>query len=160
MTLTELNDLPAEDAEQVLLSCCGSRTWARRMAAQRPYATATDLLEAADEVARGLTEEDWLEAFAAHPRIGERSASGWSQTEQAAALNASSGVRKELARANREFEEMFGFNFIVFASGKTPEKILELMAERMQCPRHEQVAHAAAEQQKITEARLKKLLEL
>ncbi|HEY0672891.1 MAG TPA: 2-oxo-4-hydroxy-4-carboxy-5-ureidoimidazoline decarboxylase [Longimicrobiales bacterium] len=160
MTLTELNDLPAEDAEQVLLSCCGSRTWARRMAAQRPYATATDLLQAADEVARGLTEDDWLEAFAAHPRIGERSTSAWSQAEQAAALNASSDVQRQLARANREFEELFGFNFIVFASGKTPEKILELMAERMQCPRPAQVAHAAAEQRKITDARLKKLLEL
>lgn len=160
MTLTELNDLPTEDAEQVLLSCCGSRTWAQRMAAQRPYATAADLLQAADDVARELTEDDWLEAFAAHPRIGERSASAWSQTEQAAALNASPDVRAELARANREFEEMFGFNFIVFASGKTPEQILELMAERTRCPRHEQVAHAAAEQQKITEARLKKLLEL
>jgi allantoicase len=67
-----LNALPAEQAEGELLACCGSREWAARVAAERPFADAAALAASADEVWEGLGPEDWLEAFAAHPRIGER----------------------------------------------------------------------------------------
>jgi hypothetical protein len=69
MTLSELNHLPVADAQQVLLQCCGSRRWVKLMTARRPFATTDELLHAADELARELTQRDWLEAFAAHPRI-------------------------------------------------------------------------------------------
>jgi OHCU decarboxylase len=160
VTLTELNDLPAPQARAALLQCCGARQWVQRMTALRPFATTDDLLRAADRTALELTREDWLEAFAAHPRIGQRSASAWSQAEQAAALNADHTVQQRLARANAEYEQRFGFIFIVFAAGKSPEQILQILHARMRNSRDTELRNAAAEQQQITRARLHKLLEL
>lgn len=160
MTLAEFNDLRPADAQKSLLQCCGSKRWVKLMAAQRPFATVDDLLAAAEEVAGELRPEDWLEAFAAHPRIGERSTSAWSQQEQAAALAAGQEVQQELARRNREYEARFGFIFIVFASGKRPDQILELLEQRMQNDRDTEIDNAANEQRKITRNRLQKLLEI
>ena len=56
-----------------LLRCCGSREWVQRMLALQPFPTAERVLEAADRVWWELSPRDWLEAFAAHPRIGESS---------------------------------------------------------------------------------------
>ena len=160
MTLAELNALPPAEAQQTFLQCCGSRRWVKLMAARRPFATAADLYAAADEVAQELTPADWLEAFAAHPRIGERSASAWSRQEQAAALNAETSVQERLARGNHEYEAKFGFIFIVFASGKTPEQILSLLEHRMLHDRDLEITTAAREQRQITRNRLQKLLEI
>jgi allantoicase len=67
-----LNALPAEQAEAELLACCGSPAWAASMAAARPFADAASLATTADQIWDALGPDDWLEAFAAHPRIGER----------------------------------------------------------------------------------------
>ena len=115
---------------------------------------------AADDVALDLRPRDWQEAFAAHPRIGERSTSAWSQAEQPAALDAGEEVQQKLDRLNREYEAKFGFIFIVFASGKSPEEVLQLMETRMNNERDIEIANAAAEQQQITRARILKLLDL
>lgn len=69
-SLDRLNALPSVEAAEELLSCCGSSEWARRMAAARPFESAADIAQAGDRIWRGLSKEDWLEAFAAHPRIG------------------------------------------------------------------------------------------
>ena len=159
MKLAELNDLPAAAAQQALLQCCGSRRWVQLMVAGRPYATTEELLEAAEAAADELTQSDWLEAFAAHPRIGERSTSAWSQQEQAAALDAAATVQERLARGNREYEAKFGFIFIVFASGKTPDEILAQLEHRVMHDRHTEILNAANEQRLITRNRLQKLLE-
>ncbi len=159
MTLAELNALPVAKAQETLLACCGSRRWAERMTGLRPFASRDVLLRDADVVARELSPSDWLEAFAAHPRIGERSASAWSRAEQAAALSAGQDLQAAIARANAEYEAKFGFIFIVFASGKSPEQILQLMEERMQNDRDTEIGNAAGEQRQITRSRLLKLLE-
>ena len=94
MTLDELNQAAAENAQRALLQCCGSQHWARRMTEERPFRDMQQLLQTADQLADQLSDEDWLEAFAAHPRIGERSESAWSQREQAVALSADEQVKR------------------------------------------------------------------
>jgi OHCU decarboxylase len=158
VTLEEFNALPADEARAALLSCCGSRRWVQAVEQARPFATLAALLSEVDDVEQGLAADDWLEAFAAHPRIGERSASPWSQSEQAAALNAASAVQQQLAQANRTYEDKFGFIFIVFASGKSPEQMLGLLHDRMDNTREQEIENAAAEQRKITRTRLEKML--
>src|SRR5207237_6899481 len=69
--LHRLNTSPAGEARSAFLQCCGSRKWAEEMEMRRPYATLSQLLEQADEVWSQATAGDWLEAFRAHPRIGE-----------------------------------------------------------------------------------------
>lgn len=160
MTLDDLNRAPADDAQQAFLKCCGSSKWAERMSGSRPFSTPDQLFRAADEADRFLVDEDWLEAFSAHPRIGERSASEWSQGEQAAALNAEAAVKQRLSQLNKQYKEKFGFIFIVFASGKSPDEIMNLMEARMRNDRATEISNAAAEQQKITRARLRKLVGL
>src|SRR5580704_14934138 len=69
--LVRWNTLPSSKAQADILSCCGSRAWARGMAARRPFLSAAALFTACDEVWGNLPESDWMEAFRSHPRIGE-----------------------------------------------------------------------------------------
>jgi 2-oxo-4-hydroxy-4-carboxy-5-ureidoimidazoline decarboxylase len=159
MTVQELNTLSVEAAQRVLLQCCGAEAWARHMARLRPFESSADVLAGADRVWPQLGAADWREAFAAHPRIGEPSASAWSQREQAAAYTAADLTRRALEEANAEYERRFGFTYIVFASGKTAEEMLELLRQRLDHTREAELKNAAAEQMKITRFRLESLLD-
>ena len=160
-----MNELPADAAKAAFLDCCGSQKWAERMASERPYRMLEDLYRSADVIWSSSTPADWLEAFAAHPRIGSSAsngtgrASGWSSEEQSAAGKAINAVKKKLADANRLYEEKFGFIFIVCASGRSADEMLAMCEERLGNSATKEIRVAAAEQQKITELRLNKLLE-
>lgn len=125
----------------------------------RPFEHSADVLAAADRVWPQLSEADWLEAFAAHPRIGEPSESAWSRREQAAAYTAADRTKRALEEANKEYETRFGFTYIVFASGKTPDEMLGLLQQRLNNTRETELTNAAAEQIKITRLRLERLLD-
>ena len=80
--VARLNALPREDAEAALGEVCGSPRWARAMESARPFHDAEALHYAAEEAWDALSRTDWLEAFAAHPRIGEdRRVSGGGASE-------------------------------------------------------------------------------
>lgn len=155
-----LNAMPAPDAEAMLQTCCGSRAWVRRVAGSRPFQDLDDLHATSDRVWRSLGREDWLEAFAAHPRIGDRSHRGGrlSRQEQAGAAAAGEKVLAELAEGNRRYEERFGYIFIVSATGKDAEEILAILRERLDNDPETELLIAAEEQRKITGLRLEKLL--
>lgn len=68
-------------------------------------------------------------------------------------------VRAELAAANREYEQRFGYIYIVFASGKSAEEMLALARERLRNDPDVELRAAAEEQRKITRLRLEKLLD-
>jgi 2-oxo-4-hydroxy-4-carboxy--5-ureidoimidazoline (OHCU) decarboxylase len=87
-------------------------------------------LAVAEEVALALPEEDRFAALAAHPRIGERSSE--QQGGDAAVLD-------ELARLNREYEERFGFAFVVFVNGRSREELLPVLRERLERTREEEL---------------------
>lgn len=149
--------MTTEEAEAAMLACCGSKRWARRMARARPFPDEDELFASADRIWRELSEEDWLEAFAAHPRIGAR-ASGQAAAEQAGARDASAETLAALARANGEYEERFGHIFIVCASGLIAEEMLDLCRRRLHNEPREELQAAAEEQRKITRLRLEKWL--
>lgn len=161
-----LNRLTGEEARAALLDCCGSARWAREVAALRPFRDMGHLLDAGERVWFGLGRVDWLEAFRAHPRIGEKKAEAgvsedarrWSEGEQSRAGAASVGTKAALAEGNRAYEEKFGFIFIVCAAGKTAEEMLAVLRGRMKNDAETELRVAAAEQWRITELRLKKLL--
>lgn len=164
--LARLNALDAGEAERELLKCCGSKAWARAVAAQRPFGDTRELLQAADEIWWSLDASDWLEAFAAHPKIGGRKAAReqdaqareWSEQEQSGAREAEQATLDELAEANREYEEQFGHIFIVCATGKTAGEMLALLRARLPNDAATELRNAAEEQRKITRLRLEKLL--
>lgn len=164
--LDRLNALPSEAAERDFLTCCGSREWARKMAAGRPFATAEALLERAEAVWWALGEADWLEAFRSHPRIGEKKAAAgqtareqtWSAGEQAGMLTAAETTQQALAAGNRAYDERFGFIYIVCATGKTADEMLAILRQRLANDPATELRAAAGEQAKITRIRLEKLL--
>src|SRR5690349_16648658 len=164
--LAWLNSLPPEDAAKELQQCCGSRRWADEMSNARPYSTLEALITNADRVWWSLTPEDWLEAFRSHPKIGEKKASNnvsaqsqqWSGQEQAGVSSASQNTVDSLASLNRAYAEKFGFIFIICATGKTSEEMLASLKQRIEHDSETELRLAAAEQAKITQLRLKKLL--
>jgi OHCU decarboxylase len=164
--LDRLNALPAADAERELLTCCGSRAWARRMAAARPFRDADELLARADDTWWTLDEADWLEAFRSHPRIGERKAEAgqtgreqaWSAGEQAGMTAAADATRVALAEGNRAYEARFGHIYIVCATGRSADEMLALLQSRLANDAATEIRVAAEEQRKITRIRLQKLL--
>ncbi|HEX6746665.1 MAG TPA: 2-oxo-4-hydroxy-4-carboxy-5-ureidoimidazoline decarboxylase [Longimicrobium sp.] len=166
MTLAELNALPDDEAAAALLTCCGSPRWARGMAARRPFAGMDDVLAAADETWWALDPADWDDAFAAHPRIGERKAApaqtaqaaAWSAQEQAGAASAGEDVAAALAEGNRAYERRFGRIYIVCATGKTAEEMLSILRARLDNDPRTELRVAAGEQAKITRLRLDKLI--
>ena len=166
LDLHDLNMLPVEEAEAVFLRCCGAMPWARQMTARRPFADPAALFAAADEIGAGLSRDDWLEAFAHHPRIGDleslrtrfANTRAWAAGEQAGAASASEEVLHALAEGNRVYEERFGYIFIVCATGKSAGEMLGLLHARLPNAPTAELHVAAEEQHKITRLRLEKML--
>src|SRR5437773_126217 len=154
-------------------SCAGSAT--------RPTCGSTFFRTALDR-------EDWLEAFAAHPKIGVsgshrpggsrgsrrpggsrgpagsdwsrgKDAERWSDQEQAGVADAAEATRRRLAEANREYQARFGYIFIVCATGRTAGEMLDILERRLKNDEAGEIQLAAEEQRRITRLRLAKLLE-
>jgi OHCU decarboxylase len=153
-----LNVLPADAAKAALLQCCGSGRWARAVAASRPFADRTALLESADRAWHDLEPADWLEVFRSHARIGERSTDAVSQQEQTGAYLASADVRAALAAGNRAYEERFDFIFLICATGLSAQQMLANLRARLGNDAATELRIAVEEQRKITRLRLERLL--
>jgi 2-oxo-4-hydroxy-4-carboxy-5-ureidoimidazoline decarboxylase len=165
--LARWNFLPKAAAVDEILPCCGSRAWADGMVARRPVPDEGTLLAASDEIWRSLTESDWLEAFHSHPRIGEsrapeaaaKKSAVWSMQEQSNVAAADDAAKRVLAESNREYERRFNRIFIVCATGKCPEEILEILRRRLKNDEGTELQEAAEEQRQITQIRLRKWLQ-
>lgn len=161
-----LNSLSDAEAIEGLKTCCGSTQWAGQLIIRRPFETFDQLVSQAHEVWWSLKSNDWLEAFRSHPKIGEKKAEvaaskqseHWSKGEQSGMDGASEQTVSTLYRLNLEYERKFGYIFIVCATGKSSEEMLAILKKRLENEPAEEIRAAAAEQAKITELRLRKLV--
>jgi 2-oxo-4-hydroxy-4-carboxy-5-ureidoimidazoline decarboxylase len=166
LTLAQFNALQHPEAAERLRACCGSSRWVEAMLARRPFDTLEQVLSAADEAWRATEPEDWEEAFAHHPRIGERqptvplsaTAQAWSASEQATAARSDAAARAALAEANTAYEDRFGRIYLVCAAGRSAEELLADISARMRNDPKRELAVAAEEQRKITRLRLRHLI--
>jgi 2-oxo-4-hydroxy-4-carboxy-5-ureidoimidazoline decarboxylase len=158
MTLDELNSLSSDDLAKALLECCGSSAWANLMIQRRPFPSSAALFQSADEIWFDLKESDWLEAFGRHPKIGEKSGSKWSSQEQAGMANAPSQLEVAMRELNAQYEQKFGYIFIICATGKSAGQMLGSLTARIGNSPAQETQIAAAEQGKIIKLRLQKLL--
>jgi OHCU decarboxylase len=159
MTLEELNALEPSDAAAELRRCCGSARWAAAMTAARPFADVDAMIAHGARTWTSLEPADRLEAFAAHPRIGERRpVSAWSSEEQAGMRLADQRMQERLAACNIAYQERFGYIFIVCATGKSAGDMLALIEARLSNDAATELDVAAEEQRKITVLRLRKLV--
>ena len=163
--LASWNGAGDDTAMEAMLACCGARRWAAAMVALRPVGSVAELDAAADRVWSMMEEADWLEAFACHPRIGQRTAvhasaqsAAWSRHEQSSTHSAAESVLADLADGNASYEHRFGFTYIVCAAGKSTEEMLEGLNRRMLNDRATELREAAEQQRQITRIRLRKWL--
>jgi allantoicase len=154
-----INTLVHDVAAAELRSLCGSSEWVRRMIEARPFRDWNDLVSNAEKIWRGLQVKEWREAFAAHPRIGEKAAARWSSAEQSGTTKASAKTMEALAAANRAYEERFEHIYIVCATGRSADEMLAMAQQRLQNRPDEELRVAAEEQWKIMKLRLMKLVE-
>ncbi|MFK7766621.1 MAG: allantoinase AllB [Mariniblastus sp.] len=154
-----------------LQSCCASQVWISGMLEGGSFSSDEDVMTRStktwnDIAASDQNESAWLEAFTAHPRIGDidtlrekfantkRIASG----EQSGVNSADESTLQRLAAANDVYFDKFGFIFIVCATGKSAEEMLTCLEERLSNDRETELKIAANEQLKITQIRLRKLV--
>jgi 2-oxo-4-hydroxy-4-carboxy-5-ureidoimidazoline decarboxylase len=162
-----LDELAAPQARALLWGCCGSATWAGQVAAARPFRTRGRLLDYADSAIRRMEWSEVRQALAPFPRLGEgadserSSAGSWLRREWQ--VFAAGGFEDEdLARAAalgaREYEQRFGYVFLVCGQGRTARQILAALATRLTNePRMERQV-VRAELAAITRVRLVTLL--
>jgi allantoinase len=160
-----INDGDYNRARNELLKCCASTRWVEVMLAARPFADDSAILQAAGKYWWGLDRDDWLEAFAAHPKIGDvnslrakfANTRQWAGNEQSGVAAASEATLQRLAKLNDEYLAKFGYIFIIYATGKSADEMLAILESRLPNDAEAELKIAAGEQLKITELRLRKL---
>lgn len=166
MTLEQLNRLSEAEATAAFTQCCTAQRWVERMVIDRPFESLAEMMEISDTIWEECDVDDYIEAFLGHPRIGDveslakkyANTKAWASGEQKGVEGADRAVIERLAEGNKNYEEKFGHLFIVCATGKSAAETLDLLEARMPNDPKTEVMVAAAEQNKITRIRLKKLL--
>lgn len=160
-----LNQLDDDSLKAGLTQCCAAQGWVQAMIDARPYADDAAVVQQAAEVWDSLQPADWLEAFLAHPKIGDveslrakfANTREWASNEQAGVNEASAAVLQRLSEMNREYEAKFGYIFIVCATGKSAAEMVAILESRLPNDSATELRTAAQEQLKITLLRLQKL---
>lgn len=166
LSIAQLNALPADEAVEAFRACCGTDWWCDQMAACRPFQGVAQVHDTADAIFDQMGEGHWMQAFAAHPKIGDMDSlrmkfagnKQWSAGEQAGVNEADEAVLSDLARGNDAYEKRFGYIFIVCASGLSAAQMLSMLQTRLRNDPQTEAAIASGEQRKITHLRLDKML--
>jgi 2-oxo-4-hydroxy-4-carboxy-5-ureidoimidazoline decarboxylase len=158
--IEDFNALPDQEAADSLYKCLANRRWAADVASRRPYPDAQSFLIAAWNGLNRLTDDDWVAAFKAHPRIGERGGDTpeSSEREQGRAMQSAAAILAVLAAQNRQYEERFGHVFLIRASGRSGEEILSELRRRMRNHPAMELAESRRELAQIAEERLSELV--
>jgi 2-oxo-4-hydroxy-4-carboxy--5-ureidoimidazoline (OHCU) decarboxylase len=133
-----MRDLPRQLTAEQLAELFEGRTRFVELLAERE-----NPLAAAPNVIGELGEAEKLEALNAHPAIGAGGLSARSAAEQGA--DAEPAAATELARLNEAYEERFGFRFVVFVNRRPKAEIMEVLRERLERPREEELETALSE---------------
>jgi 2-oxo-4-hydroxy-4-carboxy--5-ureidoimidazoline (OHCU) decarboxylase len=141
-----VRDLPRQLNEEELAELFEGRTRLVEKLALR-----VDPLGSAREVIAELSEAEKLEALNAHPAIGAKSLSARSAAEQGEAGDPV--ILTELAYLNQVYEEKFGFRFVVFVNRRSKAEILDVLRERLEQTREEELDTALEELVAIAEDR-------
>ncbi|MCV7133060.1 2-oxo-4-hydroxy-4-carboxy-5-ureidoimidazoline decarboxylase [Mycobacterium hodleri] len=142
----------------VLFGVCSSTIWARRVLAGGPFRDVDALLDRADRVLAELPDAEIDAALDGHPRIGAKVDNASSAREQAAVVTAADSVKAELATKNAEYDEKFGYVYLVCASGRSAEELLAILTERLHNDPETERRVMRNELAKINRLRLERLL--
>ncbi|MEU0135308.1 2-oxo-4-hydroxy-4-carboxy-5-ureidoimidazoline decarboxylase [Streptomyces sp. NPDC006296] len=147
--LARLNAWPRELAEASLLECCGSRRWAHRLTAHRPYPDLDTLLAASDEAGYDLAPADISEALAA---------------ESAPCLHhdAPRAAHLALRAAHAAYESRFGHVFVICLDGlhhsRHVDQVLAAIRTRLTHEPDEERSLTAEEMRRLARERIIELV--
>jgi len=160
-----INEMPSEEAQDAFEECCGSVRWASSLTRERPFLEVEDLHHSADRLWGRARDEDRLEAFSAHPKIGDTDSlrkkqdhSDWALDEQDGTALASEATLTTLAKGNAAYEQRFGYIFITCATGKSADEMRQELERRLENDPIVEMREASEQQRQITHLRLTKLL--
>lgn len=132
----------------------------KRLRAESPFADDRTMLARARAILTELSEADQIAVINAHPRIGE------SPSKVSAASFKEQGYDRDttppevllrLARLNDEYEQKFGFRFVIFVNRRSKEAIVPVLEARLRGDRDAERHTALREILAIAEDRLKQL---
>jgi 2-oxo-4-hydroxy-4-carboxy--5-ureidoimidazoline (OHCU) decarboxylase len=130
-----------------------------RLRAEEPFADGAARLARARAIVNELSEAEQIAVINAHPRIGERPdrVSAASFREQGYDRDTTPPeVLLRLASLNEEYEQKFGFRFVVFVNRRSKEAIVPLLEARLRGSRDEERRTALREILAIAADRLKR----
>jgi OHCU decarboxylase len=130
-----------------------------RLRREEPFASGAAMCARAREILAELSEAEQIAVINAHPRIGERpdQVSAASFKEQGYDRDTTPpDVFLRLARLNEEYEQKFGFRFVVFVNRRSKEAIVPLLEARLRGSRDDERRTALREILAIAADRLKR----
>lgn len=130
-----------------------------RLRAEEPFPSGTALLARARVILNELSEAEQIAVINAHPRIGERpdKVSAASFKEQGYQHDTTPPeVFLKLKSLNEEYEQKFGFRFVVFVNRRSKEALVPVLEARLRGSRDEERRTALREILAIAEDRLKR----
>lgn len=162
-SVAHLNNMSMIQASDLLMRCSHSLLWTDCLLNHMPFAAAGDLDRASIDGWQSATRDNWLEAFAGHPLIGDveylrRRFDAQAHGEQGQVLAATTDVLEELATLNREYLARHGFIFIIRASGLSAAQMLDTLRQRIVRSTDIEFVEAATQHASITRLRLAEAL--
>lgn len=138
MNLLEFNETTSHDIEAFLMCIAHVPSWASTIARHRPYGSKEVLLNDALTFAQ---QWDWAEieiALSKHPKLGEKQAKTelskqeqvFSQKEQGF-LAKDQNLTEQLVKYNQDYENKFGFIFLMNATGRSQQDVLKGIENRI-----------------------------
>lgn len=157
-SIDTFNSMTERQRMHLLFGVCSSTIWARRVMVGGPFRNPDALFDRADRVLAELPDAEIDAALDGHPRIGAKADNPSSAREQAAVAVAGDEVKAQLALKNREYDEKFGYVYLVCASGRSAEELLAILTERLDNDPETERRVMRSELAKINRLRLERLV--
>lgn len=159
IALNHFNQLSDEEAAALLEPCVAVPLWTKTLIKQRPYRNRAALLNAAQQAAQRWGEAELTQALSQHPRIGEKPAgqpahAALSRQEQGMVNDRDVLLTQALKEGNARYEARFGRVFLIRATGRGAEEILQALTRRLRHNDAEERQEALAQLREITLLRL------
>ncbi|MHA6759112.1 2-oxo-4-hydroxy-4-carboxy-5-ureidoimidazoline decarboxylase [Streptacidiphilus sp. PAMC 29251] len=157
--LARLNAVGDEDLDAQLVEICSSPTWAKLVRSARPWADDDAVRDANATAMAQLGPADLADAMAGHARIGEpKAGDATSQREQSGVHDADEALLDDLQQANADYEAKFGHVFLICATGRTAETMLDALRARIGNDGDAEQEIVRGELRKINDIRIDRLL--
>ncbi len=152
------DQLPEQDAIELLLGCARVPWWAQEVVARRPYGGAEALMTTAADLMGQWSWADVAEAMAAH-QVGEPLEGGvGAPTSRAELGGVGDTLAGELRAVQEAYERRFGRVLLIRPTGRSASEILRIGLRRLQLDEQAERAATTREFRDIVRRRLRAVI--